>query len=438
MANSTKKNTKNKKNIKSKKSPVVQSNYCVLCGRSEKIAGFMLEGAGGVHVCADCIKYANELIDNYFAELKTEKTLDELGDCPKPIEIKKFFDDYVIGQDEAKKTIAVAIYNHFKRIHYKGDLHDQLELAKSNCLLVAESGSGKTHLCKTAAKLFNVPIVIVDATQYTMSGYVGEDVESIISRLYQAADGDVAKTEYGIVCIDEIDKLSRKSANPSISKDVSGEGVQQAILKLLEDSVINISPSGGRKHPEKPMVQINTKNILFIGLGAFEGIERIIASRLNTRAVGFKTNSDVAEINRNQLLQYLTHNDLKNYGLIPELLGRMPILATLDSLDKNALIQILTDPKDAIIKQYVKMFKIDGIKLTFEPAVYELIAEKAIELKLGARGLRTITEAILKHAMFTLPSTNQKNFKVSLNYAKKQLANSKILKPSELNVKIAS
>lgn len=433
-----KNNNKKQQKIKSNTTTTKNSNYCILCGRSEKIAGFMLEGANGIHVCADCIKYANNLIEDYYSEFRNQQILDEFGECPKPIEIKDFFDEYVIGQDEAKQTLAVAIYNHFKRIHYKGEINDQVTLEKSNCILIGESGSGKTHLCRTAAKLFDVPMVIVDATTFTEAGYVGEDVESIISRLFQEADYDVKKTEYGIVCIDEIDKLSRKSANPSITKDVSGEGVQQSILKLLEDSVINIQPGGGRKHPDKPMIQINTKNILFIGLGAFDGIDKQISKRLNTFSVGYKSNSDHTSIDRNNLLHYLTHQDLKAYGLIPELLGRLPVLATLDSLDKDALVRILTEPKDAIIKQYVKLFKIDGIKLTFDPAVFDLIAEKALELKLGARGLRTITEAVLKHAMFSLPSTNQKNFKVSLNYAQNQLSKSKIIKAHEKAVKLAS
>ena len=728
---------------------------CILCGRTEKLAGFMLEGEGGVHICADCIKYANSIIDEYLGELNHIELENKLGNCPTPIEIKKYFDEYVIGQNDAKETLAVAIYNHFKRLHNSKVVDTQsgdIQLLKSNCIILGASGSGKTYLCQKAAELLDVPMVIVDSTTFTEAGYVGEDVESIISRLYQAADYDIKKTEWGIVVLDECfkgdtevmtdhgfvkfedltnddiilqwnddatftpvkserivykdyngdflniiknnhcihsstpnhnrvlisrgkhldkriivkkeainscsehylvpingnyngngiqmsneeiqfhvafaadgciknnkygyisfkkerkkerldqilenlnikytytynsetsyhnyyfgdvstmsfinkngektlindtfinmtleqknifinelrywdeflnygienikydslyfstakykeaqfvqmmshlcgykchiherykksydisyvcvitkvdhitqqhnkkefehyegkvycvtvpshmimirqngnifitgncDKLSRKSANPSITRDVNGEGVQQSILKLLEGSDIAVPPNGGRKHPDQPMIQINTKNILFIGLGAFEGIERNIAKRLNTKAVGFKTsydNNSINEVDRNNLLQYVTHNDLKDYGMIPELLGRMPVLTYLDSLDKNALVKILVEPKNSIIKQYVKLFKIDGIKLMFDKEVYDLIAEKAAELKLGARGLRTITEAILKKAMFTLPSTNKRSFKVSLGYAKEQLAKSKLIKAQE-------
>ena len=397
----------------------------------------MLEGEGGVHICADCIKYANSIIDEYLGELNHIELENKLGNCPTPIEIKKYFDEYVIGQDDAKETLAVAIYNHFKRLHNSKVVDTQsadIQLLKSNCILLGSSGSGKTYLCQKAAELLDVPMVIVDSTTFTEAGYVGEDVESIISRLYQAADYDIKKTEWGIVVLDEVDKLSRKSANPSITRDVNGEGVQQSILKLLEGSDVAVPHNGGRKHPDQPMIQINTKNILFIGLGAFEGVERNIAKRLNTKVVGFKTsydNNSINEVDRNNLLQYVTHNDLKDYGMIPELLGRMPVLTYLDSLDKNTLVKILVEPKNSIIKQYVTLFKIDGIKLMFDKEVYDLIAEKAAELKLGARGLRTITEAILKKAMFTLPSTNKRSFKVSLGYAKEQLAKSKLIKAQE-------
>lgn len=415
------------------KTPIKKAeNYCILCGRSEKLAGFMLEGEDGIHICADCIKYANELIDEYYINEKKDQLINELGNCPKPIEIKKYLDEYVIGQDEAKETLAVAVYNHYKRLKYAGTLKDtDNELIKSNVILAGNSGCGKSYLCQKIAEYLGIPVVIVDSTTFTEAGYVGEDVESILSRLYQASGYDVKKTEWGIVVLDELDKLSRKSANPSITRDVNGEGVQQSILKLLEGSIVNVPPHGGRKHPDQPMIQIDTKNILFIGLGAFEGIERNIGKRLNTRAVGFKTTDNESgsfKLDRNNLLQYASHQDLRDYGMIPELLGRMPVLTTLDSLDKEALQKILIEPKNAIIKQYIRMFKIDNIKLSFESSVYEYIAEKAIELKLGARGLRTIVETILKKTMFELPSTNKKSFRVTLSYAKQQFEKSKFMK----------
>ncbi len=344
----------------------------------------------------------------------------------KPSEIKRFMDDYVIGQDDAKKSLSVAVYNHYKRLMQKSAREsDGVEIEKSNIVLVGETGTGKTLLAKTIAKMLHVPFCIADATVLTEAGYVGEDVESILSRLLQDAEYDVTKAERGIVFIDEIDKIARKSDNPSITRDVSGEGVQQALLKLLEGSTVNVPPQGGRKHPEQKMIQVNTSNILFICGGAFDGIDKVIERRMNTAAIGYSAKS-VEQVDRNNLLQYVSPLDLKKFGLIPELIGRFPVLTHLDPLNEATLKRILTEPKNAIIKQYVKLFEMDGVKLTFDKKVLDFIVEKAIEYKLGARGLRSICEAIMLDAMYELPSSNEKEFKVTAAYAREKFSRSKL------------
>ena len=350
-----------------------------------------------------------------------------MASLPKPKEIKDFLDQYVIGQDSAKRYLSVSVYNHYKRILQK-TMKDDVEIEKSNIIMVGPTGTGKTLLAKTIAKLLRVPFTIVDATVLTEAGYVGEDIESILSRLLQVADYDVAAAERGIVFIDEIDKIARKSDNPSITRDVSGEGVQQGLLKLLEGSVVNVPPQGGRKHPEQRMIEVNTKNILFVCGGAFDGIERKIAQRLNTRVVGYAAGRKSAEIDRNNLMKYVTPMDLKSFGLIPEIIGRLPILTYLDPLDKPALLRILVEPKNSIVKQYVKLFDMDGIELTFDSDVFEYIVDKAIEYKIGARGLRSIVEAIMIDAMFHLPSEDEKKkLNVTKKYAQEHLEKSNLL-----------
>ena len=397
---------------------------CSFCGSERSKVQILIAGVSG-HICNNCVNQAEKIV---FEELKhgeTESSSIEEHDILKPIEIKKNLDRHVIGQESAKKILSVAVYNHFKRLGQKND--DNIEIEKSNVILVGRTGTGKTLLAKTIAKILKVPFCIADATVLTEAGYVGEDVESILSRLLQAADYNVELAEKGIVFIDELDKIARKSDNPSITRDVSGEGVQQALLKLLEGSVVNVPPQGGRKHPDQKMISVDTKNILFICGGAFDGLERIIANRVNRQLIGFNTNNR-DEVDEHNLLEYVQPSDIKTYGLIPELIGRFPVLTYLNPLDKGALTRILTEPENAIIKQYTKLFAIDGIKLNFDKLVIDYIVEKAIEYKLGARGLRSICELILIDSMFELPSKNKKSFNVTLEYAKSVFEKSKIAK----------
>lgn len=390
---------------------------CSFCGRTRKEANLLIAGVNGF-ICDACVEQAFKIVKE---ETKHSSQFD-LSDVKllKPTEIKAFLDQYVIGQDDAKKYLSVAVYNHYKRLSQsKSD--DDVEIEKSNIILVGETGTGKTLLARSIAKMLHVPFTIVDATVLTEAGYVGEDIESILTRLLQAADYDVPSAERGIVFIDEIDKIARKSDNPSITRDVSGEGVQQGLLKLLEGSVVNVPPQGGRKHPDQKMIPVDTKNILFICGGAFDGIDKKIAQRLNTQVVGYGNSARTAQIDRKNMMQYVSPQDLKSFGLIPEIIGRLPVLTYLNPLDRKALRSILTEPKNAIIKQYVKLFDIDGIKLSFEEKTFEYIVDKAIEFKLGARGLRSICEIIMSDAMFELPSKDEKEFKVTLKYAKEKI-----------------
>ena len=392
---------------------------CSFCGRSENEVGFLITGMNGC-ICDSCSEQAYEITKEALRQSQGKAEELNLKELPKPQQIKEFLDEYVIGQDDAKRYLSVAVYNHYKRLLQNAD-EDDVEIEKSNIIMVGSTGTGKTLLARTIAKLLHVPYTIVDATVLTEAGYVGEDIESLLTRLLQVADYNVAEAEKGIVFIDEIDKIARKGDNPSITRDVSGEGVQQGLLKLLEGSVVNVPPQGGRKHPDQKMIQVNTKNILFICGGAFDGIERKIAQRLNTNVVGYSAAKETVKIDRGNMMQYIAPQDLKSFGLIPEIIGRLPILTYLNPLDRNALRSILTEPKNSIIKQYVKLFKMDKIELVFQPEVFEYIVDKAIEYKLGARGLRSIVETIMMDMMFELPSKKVKSFEVTLDYAQKQM-----------------
>ncbi len=398
------------------------SDKCSFCGRSRIEAEILIAGING-NICQDCVEQAQIILSEERSIKKPERSK-ELK-LMKPGEIKKYLDQYVIGQEEAKRILAVAVYNHYKRISqstFKNGTTDDVEIEKSNIIMVGETGTGKTLLARTIAKMLHVPFAIADATVLTEAGYVGEDVESILVRLLQASDYDVKMAEKGIVFIDEIDKIARKSDNPSITRDVSGEGVQQALLKLLEGSVVNVPPQGGRKHPEQKMIQINTENILFIAGGAFDGVEKIIASRMRANVIGYSKNKDQVEIDKNNLMQYIAPPDLKKYGLIPEIVGRLPVVTFLSPLDKIALRRILLEPKNALVKQFSRLFEMDNIKLTFTDEALDLIVDKAIEFKLGARGLRSIIEAILNDAMFELPSKKSvKELEITADYVSEKL-----------------
>ena len=394
--------------------------HCSFCGRSRDEVKILIAGQDG-HICENCVEHAKEIIGQEIGGPVEEKPNPSYKlTVKKPMEIKKFLDEYVIGQDDAKKILAVAVYNHYKRLNQKFD--NDVEIEKSNIIMVGETGTGKTLLAKTIARMLNVPFAIVDATVFTEAGYVGEDVESMLSRLLQACNYDVAAAEKGIVFIDEIDKVARKSDNPSITRDVSGEGVQQGLLKLL----VLVPPQGGRKHPEQKLVKVNTQNILFICGGAFSGIDKIIARRVNTNAIGFNVNKDLQQFQEENLLQYISAPDLKTFGLIPELLGRLPVVTYLNPLDAETLGNILTEPKNSLIKQFTKLFEIEGIALTFEKTVLNFMVQKALEYKLGARGLRSICESILTDAMFELPSQKVKSFNVTLEYAQRKFNTSKL------------
>ena len=400
---------------------MAKMNKCSFCGRREDQVNMLIYGAEGF-ICDECVEQASSII----RESQVSKGGDVvLKDLPKPKEIKEYLDKYVIGQDAAKIALSVAVYNHYKRLNYKV-AEDDVELEKSNIIMVGSTGTGKTLLARTIAKMLLVPFAIVDATVLTEAGYVGEDVESLLVRLLQAADGDVKLAEKGIVFIDEIDKSARKSDNPSITRDVSGEGVQQGLLKLLEGSVVNVPPQGGRKHPEQKFIQVDTRNILFICGGAFDGIEKRIAQRLNTHVVGFDASRNVAKLDKANMMQYIAPMDLKSFGLIPEIIGRLPILTHLEPLDRNALRSILTEPKNSIVKQYVKMFEMDGVKLSFDDEVLDYVVDKAVEFGLGARGLRSLIETIMMDAMFEVPSTGVKTYTVNLDYARTRVENANV------------
>ena len=390
---------------------------CSFCGRTKKESNILVAGLDG-HICDHCIEQAHSIMVEELGS-KSGFAVEEIK-LLKPVEIKEFLDQYVIGQDDAKKILSVAVYNHYKRLMQKEE-NDDVEVEKSNIILVGETGTGKTLLARTIAKMLHVPFTIVDATVLTEAGYVGEDIESLLTRLLQNADYDVKAAERGIVFIDEIDKIARKGDNPSITRDVSGEGVQQGLLKLLEGAIVNVPPQGGRKHPEQKMIPVDTKNILFICGGAFGGIDKKIASRLNTQVVGYGASKQRERVDKDNLMQYIAPQDLRSYGMIPEIVGRLPVLAHLNPLDKEALRAILTDPKNAITKQYKKLFRMDGIDLTFSDEALDYIVDKAIEFKLGARGLRAICESIMIDAMFELPSKKEIEFTITTDYAVKKL-----------------
>ena len=397
---------------------------CSFCGRPESEVGLLITGLNG-YICDSCSKQAYEIVKEALQDSKDGAGLLDLKELPKPAEIKAFLDQYVIGQDDAKRYLSVAVYNHYKRLLQKPG-KDDVEIEKSNIIIVGSTGTGKTLLARTIAKLLKVPFTIVDATVLTEAGYVGEDIESLLTRLLQVADYNVAEAERGIVFIDEIDKIARKGDNPSITRDVSGEGVQQGLLKLLEGSMVNVPPQGGRKHPDQKMIAVNTKNILFICGGAFDGIERKIAQRLNTNVVGYGATKETVKIDRSNMMQYIAPQDLKSFGLIPEIIGRLPILTYLNPLDRTALRNILTEPKNSIVKQYIKLFEMDGVKLIIQPEVFEFIVDKAVEYKLGARGLRSIVETIMMDVMFEMPSMNVAEYELTLDYARQQMEKANI------------
>ncbi len=407
---------------------VNKQKKCSFCGRPENEVPMLLTGANGF-ICSDCVESAYKVLEEYMPEQldsnkKTNKPSSadiDLKSVPKPKDIKDYLDQYIIGQDAAKRYLSVAVYNHYKRLSQPQKEGDNVEIEKSNIIMVGSTGTGKTLLARTIAKLLDVPFTIVDATVFTEAGYVGEDVESILSRLLQVADFDVARAERGIVFIDEIDKIARKSDNPSITRDVSGEGVQQGMLKLLEGSIVNVPPKGGRKHPDQDYIHVDTHNILFICGGAFDGIEKKIAQRLNTHTVGYNSVQNAKKLDPKNLMQYIEPQDLKSFGLIPEIIGRLPVLTYLNPLDRAALGRILTEPKNSIVKQYIKLFEMDGVKLTFEQDALAYIVDKAVEFKLGARGLRSIVESIMMDAMFEIPSSEQKEFNVTKDYAQTQM-----------------
>ena len=398
-----------------------QEEHCAFCGRPASQVDMLIHGTDAC-ICSDCAERAKEIVDTSLRSARAQSVEADFGELPKPKDIKAYLDQYIIGQDDAKKYLSVAVYNHYKRLLSQQDeaADDNVEIEKSNIVMVGSTGTGKTLRARTIAKLLKVPFTIVDATVFTQAGYVGEDVESILSRLLQVADYDVARAERGIVFIDEIDKIARKGDNPSITRDVSGEGVQQSMLKLLEGSIVNVPPKGGRKHPDQDYIQVDTHNILFICGGAFDGIEKKIAQRLNTHTVGYDSVQNKQKIDTSDLMQYVEPQDLKSFGLIPEIIGRLPVLTYLNPLDRKALRNILTEPKNSITKQYIKLFALDGIKLTFEPEVLDYVVDKAVEYKLGARGLRSIVESIMTEAMFEAPSDNCKEFTVTVDYARKQ------------------